>query len=141
MNLTWSRTASLGEFLFPAPARRTTGAIIAWWERRRLAYNLMVGAAGLMSIGVMNLLHLLPPGGRFLGFPPPLILVTGVAANLCYLFGPTVEIALEKLWGGRVMPLGPALFRMGLTFSLGLVLLPSLLEGFFWIVRILRFLF
>ena len=41
---------TLVEFLFPAPARRTTPAIITWWERRRLAFNAWVGAAGMVSL-------------------------------------------------------------------------------------------
>jgi hypothetical protein len=134
-------SAALGNFLFPVPARRTTGGIIAWWERRRLAYNVIVGVAGLTSIGVVHLLFALPPGGRPPGFPPQIVIVVGVFANVCYLFGPTVEIAVEKLWGGRVMATGPTLFRMGLTFSTGLVLLPTLIAGFDWIYRILRVVF
>ena len=40
----------LSEFLFPAPAERRTGAIWAWWEKRRLAYNLWVGTAGTFTV-------------------------------------------------------------------------------------------
>ena len=49
----------LTEFLFPAPARRTTGAILGWWERRRLPYNLIVGGAGVFSIASALLVRLL----------------------------------------------------------------------------------
>ena len=38
----------LSGFLYPRAAARTMGAIFKWWEKRRLAYNLIVGgAAGL----------------------------------------------------------------------------------------------
>jgi hypothetical protein len=57
-------------------------------------------------------------------------------ANMCYLFGPAVEILVEKLWGRQVLPTGPALYRAGLTFSVGLALFPALLTMFFWIARI-----
>ena len=53
---------ALTEFLFPAPARRTVGGIVRWWESRRLANNLFVGGAGLLSLGAMKLIMLLPPG-------------------------------------------------------------------------------
>ena len=46
---------ALTEFLFAAPAPRSTPAIIAWWERRRLAYNAWVGGAGLVSLGTVGL--------------------------------------------------------------------------------------
>lgn len=116
---------SLTEFLFPAPAHRTTGAIFGWWESRRLAYNMWVGSAGLVSLAVNF-------GTRLL-FADPIrpsqalipITIFGVMANLCYLMGPATEILIQKLWGSRVLPTGPTLFRMGLTFSVGLALFPG----------------
>lgn len=132
---------AITEFLFPAPARRSTGAIFRWWERRRLHYNVIVGAAGLMSIGMINILLALPPSPHSPGFPLAAIPVVGVLANLCYLLGPTVEIAIEKLGRGRILPTGPALYRMGLTFSTGLVLLPTLVAGFDWMIRFVRWIF
>ncbi len=127
---------ALTEFLYPAPARRTARSIIGWWEKRRLAYNMAVGSAGLFTLGYGSLIALLPPGGG-LDFPPLLVpIVFGVMANLCYFLGPTAEILIEKLWGGRVLPTGPGLFRMGLTFSVGLALFPALIITILWVVRI-----
>jgi hypothetical protein len=131
---------ALTEFLFPAPAERSTRAILAWWEARRPHYNLIVGTAGLFSLGVLNLLGALPPAARPPGVPWPVIVVFGGLANVCYLFGPAVEIGLQRLWQGRVLPAGPTLFRMGLTFSAGLALLPSLLGTMDWLIRLVRWL-
>ena len=118
---------TLTEFLFPAPASRSTPAIIAWWERRRLAYNAWVGAGGLVSLGTVSLYGLLT--GEAEMFPGVLIAsaVFGVMANACYLLGPVVELFVENVWGRRVLPVGPLLYRMGLTFSVGLALFPTLL--------------
>ncbi len=118
---------NLAEFLFAAPARRSTPAIVAWWERRRLAYNVCVGGAGLVSLGTVGVANALMGGEAM--FPQALILaaVFGGMANLCYFFGPTAELLVEKLWGRRVLPTGPTLYRMGLTFSVGLALFPTLL--------------
>lgn len=129
---------ALTEFLFPAPARRRSGQILRWWEARRLSYNLIVGSAGGLSLGLVTVISLLPPHplGMRLFFPWPAVIAFGVLANLCYLLGPTVEITAEKLWGSRVLPLGPTLFRMGLTFSVGLALLPTLLALLGWVYRI-----
>jgi hypothetical protein len=40
------------------------------------------------------------------------------------------------MWGRGLLPTGPALFRMGLTFSVGLALFPALLMMFVWVARI-----
>ena len=133
--------SAITEFLFPAPARRSAGSIVGWWESRRLKYNLIVGGAGVVSLAVVRLITLLPPAVH--PFPAPFlqivarpILVFAVLANVCYTLGPTVEVAAEKLWGRKVLPLGPSLFRMGLTFSVGLAFLPTLLIVFDWVFRI-----
>ena len=131
----------LTEFLFPAPARRTVGGIVRWWESRRLAYNLFVGGAGLLSLGATNLIMLIPPGLPRVGFPWQVVVVFGVMANVCFLLGPTIEIALQKLWGEKLLPVGPALFRMGLTFSVGLALFPTLIVSIGWVIRVVSGLF
>jgi len=128
--------SALTEFLFPAPARRSVGGIIRWWESRRLAYNVMVGGAGLVSLGVVNVIALLPPRLPFHPLVPwQGIVAFGVLANVCYLLGPLVEVTVDRLWGRQILPVGPALFRMGLTFSVGLALLPILLMVISWVVR------
>jgi hypothetical protein len=131
----------LTEFLFPAPARRTVGGIVRWWESRRLAYNLFVGGAGLFSLGAINLITLIPPGLGRVGFPWQVVVVFGVMANVCFLLGPALEIALQKLWGEKLLPVGPALFRMGLTFSVGLALFPTLIVSIGWVIRVVAGLF
>ena len=130
----------LTEFLFPAPARRSVGGIVRWWESRRLAYNVLVGGAGLVSLGVVNLVTLLsdipPVDGQWI-----VVAVFGVMANVCYLLGPTIEVAAQKLWGEKLLPVGPSIFRMGLTFSVGLALLPALLVSIMWVARVIIGLF
>ena len=42
--------SAITEFLYPTPAKRTVGGIVKWWEKRRLAYNVAVGASGLFSL-------------------------------------------------------------------------------------------
>jgi hypothetical protein len=130
------RTTSLTDFLFPAPAPRRPVQIVLWWERRRLFYNVGVGAAGLISLGVLAL------GGSVIGgtvFVPPWqpVAVFAVLANACYLLGPCVEILVHELWGRSVLPVGPGLYRMGLTFSVGLALLPSLLAILFGVASVI----
>jgi hypothetical protein len=117
---------SLTEFLFPAPASRTTGAIIGWWEKRRLFYNVAVGAAGSVSFVVMSIVDSLLKGDPHL-VPWPFVVLFGLGANVMYTLGPTIEILIDKIWGRTVLPVGPGLYRMGLTFSVGLALFPTLI--------------
>jgi hypothetical protein len=127
---------ALAEFLFPVPAERRPGAIFGWWERRRLGYNLIVGSAGLVTVVTASLANVLVFGGD-MGFPPwQGIVGFGVLANMCYLLGPLAEIAIQKLGGRETLPAGPVLFRMGLTFSAGLALLPTLIIIIVSIVRV-----
>jgi len=139
---TTSRTptmSALAEFLFPAPARRTVPSIFRWWEARRIRYNVIVGVSGVTGLGIARVITQLPPEAHS-GFPmiwQPIVII-GVLANLCYLLGPVVEAGVEKFFTGRILPVGPALFRMGLTFSVGLAFLPVLATGLDWGYRILR---
>ncbi|WP_420633441.1 hypothetical protein [Candidatus Palauibacter sp.] len=116
----------LADFLYPAPAERRIGAIIGWWEKRRLPYNLIVGTTGLvtMTVGALftALVAELQPIDMCRG-----AIWWGVMANLCYSLGPVAEIALEKMFGGRLLPAGPLLFRAGVTIAVGVTLLPILL--------------
>lgn len=119
--------STLAEFLFAAPARRSTAAIITWWERRRLFFNACVGGGGLLSLGAVGLLGTLTGEA---GMIPVLLVgsaVFGLMANICYCLGPVTELLVERVWGRRVLPVGPLLYRMGLTFSVGLALFPALL--------------
>jgi hypothetical protein len=132
---------SLTDFLYPAPAPRNTWGILKWWESRRLKYNLIVGASGFASLGAFTALMSLPPFAHDLYWTWAPILGFGVLANICYSLGPTVETFIEKLSKGKILPTGPALFRMGLTFSVGLTLLPTLLAAMDWGLRIFRWIF
>lgn len=132
---------ALTEFLFPTPAKRNVKSIVWWWESRRLHYNVIVGGTGLISLGAFKLLTSIPPDAHSIPLIWGPVLGFGLLANACYLLGPTVEIAIEKLFKGKVLPTGPVLFRMGLTFSVGLTLLPTLVAGVDWIVRIVSSIF
>jgi hypothetical protein len=124
----------LAEFLFPAPAERSVGGILKWWEGRRLHFNAFVGGAGLVSLGVMRVFTWVISEQMV---PWQAVVVFGVAANVCYLLGPTVELIVDRIWGRKLLPVGPALYRMGLTFSVGLALLPALIFSIMSVVVVL----
>jgi len=129
--------SAVTRFFFRSPyaPEPTTWSVLQWWESRRLAYNLAVGTAGLISlcgIGLVSLLH----GER--GLPPwQPILAYAVAANVCYSAGPLADLYVVKRWGPQYAPVGAALFRYGFVFSVGLTLLPLPLALVAAVVKIL----
>jgi len=137
-----TKTSLISEVLFPLPAvRRTTIGILTWWESRRLIYNVIVGATGVVTLGILAAISIIPPGLPRITPPIPAILAYGVLANICFTFGPFVEIALQRLWKDRVLPVGPSLFRQGLSFSVGLTLLPIILASGMWVARLVMWVF
>jgi len=126
--------SALVDALFPLPAqRRTSLAILGWWEARRPLYNAVVGVTGLISIGTLELLAWIPPGPGHFEVPWLGVLVYGALANCCYSLGWVLDTGMQKLWGGDAPRVGPALFRQGLAFSVGLTLLPILIGWIGWL--------
>ncbi len=119
--------SKLARFLYPRPARRSVGGIFKWWERRRLAFSLIVGAGGGASLLAHGALGWLEGDDPIL--LPALFWLLAVA-NVCYTLGPVTESILHRIWGRDVLPVGPHLFRAGLALSVGVTfLLPMLLFG------------
>jgi len=114
---------TLTRLLFEPTLVRSPLRIVQWWESRRAAYNLVVGAAGLGTLVYAEALSRLVTGD-WLRVPWQVIVAYGVAANVLYTGGWLLENIVERWLGRPVYGLGPALFRHGLVFSLGLTLFP-----------------
>lgn len=124
-------------FFTPVYEPRSAWSIVHWWERRRGLYNLVVGAAGTISLGWVSMLDLLPPRIHHpLGFPLGGILAYGLLANVAYTAGPVIDVFVRRRWGDRVAVVGPALFRYGFAFAVGLTLLPIPLATLGWLIRV-----
>ena len=133
--------SQLGELLFPLPdQRRTAWSILNWWESRRLVFNALVGAAGVLTLVLVHLLLWLPPHPVRAVAPWQLVVAYGVLANVCYTLGWLTEAGLQRLWGDDAPRVGPALFRQGLAFSIGLTLFPVALAGLSWLLRVYQLL-
>jgi len=126
--------SALVRFLYPAPAERKVGRIIKWWEKRRLAYNLVLAGSGMGTI-FMALLTLNPLSQVVQALPA--ILPFAVMANLCYTLGWMVEGVLHRIWGRSLRPVGPALFRAGLTLGVGVAfVIPTIVLMVAFVVRL-----
>jgi len=66
----------------------------------------------------------------------------GAIANIAYTLGSIVEVTVNNVWGRRVLPVGPVLFRQGVLFSVGLTLvLPTIILGVGVIAKTLGWVF
>ena len=134
--------SALTRILFPAPAEvRNTAGIFKWWESRRLTFNVAVGAAGVVTLTAINLIAVLPPLSMKVGVFWPGVLVYAVLANMFYSLGFVTEAAMQRAWHEETPRVGPALFRQGLVFSVGLTLLPIALMGINYGVHVLKWIF
>jgi hypothetical protein len=131
--------SALTRLLFPAPAEvRNTASIFRWWESRRLTFNVIVGGAGLITLAAIKVIAMLPPLSMNVSLFWPGILAYGIFANLFYSLGFVTEAAMQRAWHDETPRVGPALFRQGLTFSVGLTLFPIALMGISWGFQVLR---
>jgi hypothetical protein len=131
--------SALTRLLFPAPAEvRNTAAIFRWWESRRLPYNVIVGATGLVTIAAIKLIAILPPLSMSVPVFWPAVAAYGFFANLFYTLGFATEAAMQRAWRDETPRVGPALFRQGLIFSVGLTLFPIALMGIGWTFQVVR---
>src|SRR5262249_39349840 len=128
---------ALTSVLFPEPSlRRSPAAIWRWWESHRFTYNVIVGSAGLFTLAVTHSIFF---PARMLTSPMTwlIALTYGVCANVCYSFGAPLELALARWLKREPYGVGPALFRHGLVYSVGLTLFPIALAAVATVVKIL----
>ena len=117
--------------------RNTTSRreIIAWWEIRRLRFNLYVGAIGVLSWVLVLLAGsaAVKPG---VDFEEPLGMIIGPVlyaflANLCYTFGWIVDTVFYR--GAPRM----RLYKAGTILSAILTALPGIWAVTAWLMTVL----
>ena len=119
-----TRPRLLRRLLFQQPARdRSCSGIVLWWESRRLLFNALVGATGLLTLIVLGTLTVVLPRAPFY-IEWRIVGLYAVIANAMYTAGWAVELWLRWFLGTDHPVVGPALFRYGLIASLGLTLFP-----------------
>lgn len=116
---------------------RSAWQVITWWEARRIFYNLLVGAVGIVTI--LLCLVSAAVGESFLGIPiglpdPPIfavvaVIVYGIMANVCYTGGWITEIIVKRVWEEQGQYFGKISFVLGVIFSIALTLLPGICIG------------
>lgn len=117
--------------------------IIKWWETRRIAFNIIVGICGIITLAVLLAIAAIASSefNEPLGLPdPPIIAVFAViayavGANICYTGGWVIELIVKKIWGERSGAFWQIAFLLGMLFSIILTLSPSLIFTGFLIIR------
>jgi len=92
----FSRRADAANFL----------GIITWWEFRRIPYNAIVGATGILTLAALVAVDFIAEEkfGEPLGLPDPPIFAVfavfayGIAANIFYTLGWIAEMAVQAIW-------------------------------------------
>lgn len=111
-----------GLFSVPNYKGRTAMSVVLWWESRRLVYNAILAVIGVVA---MVLFHAL----GFASFTSMILpaIGYGIMANVCYTAGWMAEIYARLFLGEKTENFGPSLFLLGLTFSILLTAVPSVL--------------
>ena len=112
---------------------------IGWWESRRVAFNLIVGSAGVLSsliVGIVGLgsFFLLDsdfgtPGSPFVAVFA--VVIYAVMANVCYTAGWVAELAIRKAWPEQADRFATLTLALGVVFAVLLTLSPAVLVGAF----------
>lgn len=111
--------------LFPDKDENTFKAAFAWWEKKRLLYNLIMGISGVFLI-------LLDRVENFNFYSLIGILLFGLAANACYFTGFLLEACLRHYFNIQTdfTNRRPVIFWIGTILSLGLMLMLLFLAAF-----------
>lgn len=129
------------KWMFAVPdGERSTGPIILWWELRRIPYNLIVCFVGLCSY-ILFLLFISIPGSLKPGEDPVepfVVILAPFAINFFYTAGWVVELLVRNIWPERSKRIGLRLFKLGLIFSLVVVLIPSTVWGIIVLFQVLK---
>ena len=123
----------------------STVAVIKWWEVRRIVYNFVVGATGILAIALFALACWAWPGSAGVRpeLPDPpvafilLLFVYGLCANVCYTGGWMCELIVGRVWAVDGSRFSQIALTMGFIFSIILTMVPAIFFLGLLIMRIL----
>jgi hypothetical protein len=125
------RNLKLIRRLFSAPsAPPSPSDTIVWWERRRLAYNALIGTAAIACFLIYCLsiasTGVLQPGEDIV---EPIALLAAplvvILINVCYTLGWLIDAPLRVFFPSLSSRFTSRLFLLGLGFSLIVVSFPA----------------
>ena len=118
------------------------GDAIVWWERRRIAFNVVILFAGAFTLLLIQVIHaLLARFGADVTLPNGLVsfvIFYMFAVNICYTLGWVSELLWSDGDTARTELLRPAVYRWGLAFSVAVTLLPAVFVPLLWFMQGVR---
>ena len=128
-------------WLFAPPQSPIHGwRVVAWWELRRIPFNLLMGAYGVVCLAIFYWAILtsgrLEPGDD--PVEPLALMAAPFAVNAFYTLGWLVELPARCLWPSISPQFGPWLLRLGLGFSLLLITVPAAFWGGVGVLQLFR---
>jgi hypothetical protein len=125
-------------WLFAPPEEpRQWWQVIAWWELRRIPYNLIVGGVGFISLLLFYLFISLAQGveSGIDAIEPLALLIAPILLNMAFTAGWLGELFLRIAWQVQSPIIATAFLKLGLSFSLLVAILPSVIWSCIWIAR------
>ena len=119
-------------WLFSSPKAPLSGMqVIAWWEIRRVPFNLIIGAYGILCLivffGSITTSGHLQPGED--AVEPLALMMAPFIINVLYTLGWIVELTYRSIEPGVSPRFGPRLFMLGLGLGLFLSTVPAALSS------------
>ena len=128
-------------WMFSVPSgERSKLKIILWWELRRIPYNIIVGAAGIVSVVMFYFFTANEPieDGEDIG-EPIMLFIAPLLMNAAYTLGWIVETSSRKEFWQRFFDdereTGPRFLTLGLKFSIAVIWVPTLIWAGLWLLR------
>jgi hypothetical protein len=112
---------------------------IVWWERRRIAFNVVILLVGAFTLFVIQVLatilirlgdYVIRPNGIL-----SVVIFYMLAVNVCYTLGWVTELLWSDGDTARTELLRPAVYRWGLVFSVAITLLPAVFVPLLWFLQ------
>jgi hypothetical protein len=130
------RHLSLHPFFQRTDLALSSCGIVWWWEKRRLIFNLVVGATGIVTSIVFLIGGLISESrlGEPIGLPDPPIaalfgaVIYGILANILYTGGWFTELLVRHVWGEPSRDFSRIALTLGVLFSVAVTLIPAGLE-------------
>lgn len=110
-----------------------------WWERRRIAFNVVILLVGAFTLFVIQVLatilirlgdYVIRPNGILFD-----VIFYMLAVNVCYTLGWVTELLWSDGDTARTELLRPAVYRWGLVFSVAITLLPAVFVPLLWFLQ------
>jgi hypothetical protein len=114
--------------------------VVAWWELRRIPFNLIIAVYGIICLVVFywgilgtGILQLRPGEDAV---EPMTLIATPLAANICYTFGWLVELPARLFVPALSPSFGPWMLRLGLGLSAILISIPAVFWGGYRVLQL-----